>query len=500
MRNLSKSKLIAFRQCHKRLWLTVHRPELLADSADTQASYRVGHQVGAIAQRLYDPAGKGTVIDAQRDGFAPALERSKQMLSSEFPLFEAGYAIEGALFFADVMLPVQAKGQHAWRLVEVKSSTSVKPTYLDDIAVQAYVARSAGVPLTGVAVAHIDNTWEYAGDGKYSDLLTEVDLTDATFARHDEVKGWVADAQKVVEQTDEPAIRTGYHCANPYGCGFLGYCQRQEPQAEHPVAWLPKVSTKALKAHIQDEGLTELRQVRDELLNDQQQRVKTHTLSGKTYFDAPGAAADLAPHKLPAIFLDFETTSLAIPIWKGTRPYQQIPFQFSAHRLSPAGKLTHTQFLDLSGEDPSRAFAEAVIAACGETEPVFAYNASFESTQLKGLAQRLPQLRGALLGIVERLVDLLPVANKRYYHPSQQGSWSIKHVLPAIAPDLRYDALDGVHDGGGAMQAFAEAIAPETTPDRKAQIEQQLLTYCRLDTYAMVRLWAFFTGRTVPAD
>ena len=94
------------------------------------------------------------------------------------------------------------------------------------------------------------------------------------------------------------------------------------------------------------------------------------------------------------------------------------------------------------------------------------------------------------------MVDLLPIARERYYHPSQQGSWSIKKVLPAVVPELRYDALDGVQDGGMAMEAFIEAIHPDTSAVRKGQIERQLLDYCQLDTYAMVRLWQVFAART----
>ena len=89
----------------------------------------------------------------------------------------------------------------------------------------------------------------------------------------------------------------------------------------------------------------------------------------------------------------------------------------------------------------------------------------------------------------------MPIARERYYHPSQHGSWSIKKVLPAIAPDLHYDALDGVQDGGMAMNAYLEAISLDTTKARKAEIEQQLLEYCGLDTYAMVKIWHFFSGR-----
>ena len=124
------------------------------------------------------------------------------------------------------------------------------------------------------------------------------------------------------------------------------------------------------------------------------------------------------------------------------------------------------------------------------------YNAGFETARISELATRYPHLSNPLLAINARVVDLLPIARERYYHPSQQGSWSIKKVLPAIVPELRYDALDGVQDGGMAMEAFMEAIHPDTHAERKNQIEQQLLAYCKLDTYAMVRLWQVFAGRT----
>ena len=149
-------------------------------------------------------------------------------------------------------------------------------------------------------------------------------------------------------------------------------------------------------------------------------------------------------------------SQFAVPIWKDTRPYQQIPFQFSCHTLSPTGELGHSEFLDLSGADLSGRFAEALIAACGQVGPVFVYNASFESARITELAGRFPELRGRLLAINERGVDLLPVARRHYYHPAQHGSWSLKSVLPTIAPDLSYDKLNGVRDGSMAMMAYLE--------------------------------------------
>jgi hypothetical protein len=494
MRTLSKSKLITFRQCPKRLWLEIHKPELREDSGATTASFAVGHKVGDIARELYDPKRAGVVFELQQEGFDAVFARTQTFLGGTRPMFEAGFSAAGALAFADVMLPVRRRGQRSWRMIEVKSSSKLKDYHRDDVAIQAFVARSAGVQLASVSLAHIDTSWVYPGGGDYEGLLVEHDLTEDAFARGGEVSDWIAEAQAVASRSRAPKVATGRQCVEPFACGFIDHCESGKPQAEYPVAWLPNIRRTVLKDAI-DNGAADLRDVPDELLDEQQLKVKRHTLSGRTFFDRKGAQADLAGHKLPAYFLDFETVLLPVPRWKGTWPYQQVPFQFSVHRLSRTGQLTHQAFLDLSGRDPRRACAEALIDACGKTGPIFAYNADFEKLRIAELAAQFPRLKASLQAIRDRIVDLLPIARQRFYHPSQQGKWSIKNVLPAIAPDLRYDELDGIQNGGMAMQAYQEAIAPDTDAVRKAEIEKQLLTYCELDTFAMVRLWQFFAGR-----
>jgi hypothetical protein len=492
---LSKSKLMAFRQCPKRLWLEVHKPELREDSSDTQGSFQTGYQVGDIARRLYDTEGAGAVIDVNTEGFEAAFARSAKLLAeSAQPVFEAGFKAAGALAFADVMLPEYENEQLTWKMVEVKSSTSVKDYHLDDIAVQTYVAQSAGVGLNSVALAHIDSSWVYPGEQDYRGLLRENDLTAETFARTEEVKGWIAEAQRIADQSNEPERALGAHCYQPFECGFCNYCNRGVVSPEYPLNWLPHMSS-TKRNQLAESGVNDLRDVPDALLSDKQFRVKEHTLAKTVFFDAAGAASDLAPYGFPAYFLDFESIRFAIPIWKGTRPYQQITFQFSLHTLAEDGELSHIAFLDLSGDDPSERFAKELIAGCAENGPVFVYNAGFETARIRELAERFPNWAEQLLAINARVVDLLPIARKRYYHHSQQGSWSIKAVLPAAVPELSYDKLEGVQNGGAAMEAFIEAIQSGTSAERKGEIERQLLAYCQLDTFAMVRLWQFFSGQ-----
>jgi hypothetical protein len=491
---LSKTRLQAFRQCPRRLWLEIHHPERQEDSVSTQEAFSNGKEIGEAACRIYDVNGKGVEVD--RSNVNAAIECTANLLRSRRPIFEAGFQAEGARAFADVLLPVTRKGRRVWRMVEVKSSTKLKDYHHDDVAIQAFIARNAGLPLAGISLAHVDGSWIYPGGGDYDGLLVERDLTGEAFARDAEVRTWIKKAQAIVKRRAEPVIHTGEQCGAPCDCGFLEHCRKSEKQAKHPLSWLPDVRNKELKAFIAAHPDADMSAVPDALLNDRQRRVKAVTLSGKPFFDAQGAAGSLRAHKLPAYFVDFETIAFAVPRWKGLRPYQHVPFQFSAHRLTRSGRLEHEEFLDLSGKDPSKAFAEALIAACGERGPIFVYS-HFESGRLKELASRFPRLEKNLLAIDARIVDLLPLARAHYYHPGQRGSWSIKAVLPAICPDLSYDQLAGIKDGSMAMAAYREALDKDTPTRRKTEIKQQLLDYCRQDTYASVRLWAKLSGQNL---
>jgi hypothetical protein len=493
MPNLSKSKILAYRQCPKRLWLEIHKPELRDDSA-SEVVFAIGNRVGEVARQVFDPHGNGAFIDIGVLGHSEAIRQSAMLLAEgSGPVFEAGITASGALAYADVMLPDRSDGTLRWRMIEVKSSTSVKDYHRDDIAVQSFIAAEAGVPLASISVAHINSEFTYFGGDSYEGLFKVVDLTDETADRHDEVRQWLTLAHEIAQQAEEPAIETGDHCHKPFTCGFCDYCNRDKTFSDYPLGSLPRLHPNR-RAAIEETGVEDLREAPDELLNAIQQRVKECSVTGVPYLDAEGAAAALAAYGNPGYFLDFETIYFAVPCWEGTRPYQQLPFQFSLHIVHGDGRIEHQGFLDLSGYDPSQACAVELIRLCGNNGPVFAYNAGFESRVIRELADRYPELASRLSAIAARLVDLLPIARRHYYHPSQHGSWSIKAVLPALCPDLSYDALDGVQDGNMAQIAYQEAIAPETTGERKALLKEQLHEYCKLDTLAMVRIWQAFKG------
>ncbi len=488
MSTLSKSKLVAWRQCPKRLWLEVYQPELHSDTGVPLLSVAQGREVGKLAQRLYDPEQQGEVLNILTLGWGSALVRTQQLLQKRVPIFEAALHADGVFVSADVLLP---EGRTGWRMVEVKSSTHIKDYHLDDIAIQSYVVRAAGVPLVGVSLAYVNNQFVYAGDGNYQDLLVEEDCTESVWEREEEIHSWIVQAQQVLAEPQAPVIAPGAQCSKPFACGFYSYCTRGAVLVEHPVQWLPYF-TGRLRKEVKARGIREMAEVQNSWLSPLQQRVRHATLNDTVFFDQVGAQQALQGYGYPAYFLDFESIGFAVPRWAGIRPYQQLVFQFSLHVVDTLGQVQHHERLDLTGSDPTLGIAQALVEHCGSMGPIFVYNAQFERQCLGQLAARYPQLTAPLRQLIERVVDLLPIARDYYYHPDQHGSWSIKSLLPAACPDLSYAQLEGVQDGGGAQEAYLEAIRVETTPERRAELHQQLLAYCRLDTWAMVRLWALF--------
>jgi hypothetical protein len=284
-----------------------------------------------------------------------------------------------------------------------------------------------------------------------------------------------------------PLVDVGAHCRKPYECPFIAHCWPGD--TEYPITGLGGGLAK-LGEYVAL-GYRDIRDVpADKLTAELQQRIRRVTLSGKPEV-IPGATEILTALPYPRYYLDFETIAPAVPIWAGTRPYAAVPVQWSCHIEQDGGELQHEEFLDLSGLPPMRALAEAMISCLKTSGPVLMYT-SYEKGVINGLIESFPDLEEPLQGIVDRLVDLHPIVKAHYYHPQMLGSWSIKAVLPAIAPGMSYATLEGINEGTGASDGYLEAINPGTDPARKRALEKQLLRYCRFDTEAMVEIVKFF--------
>jgi len=481
MARLSKSRVMASLQCPKRVHLEVRHPELVEISPATQAAFDIGHAVGEIAIRVY---GEGTYIAYDR-GLGQALTTTRALMDDLFraPLYEATLEHGGVLVREDILLPAG----DGWRIVEVKATTSVKAQHIQDCAIQAWVHRGAGYPLAGIALGYVNNQWVWDGGDDFSGYIVEQDLTREVTDLLRSVPLWVLEAHAAVDGPI-PDTPVGQHCFSPYECPFISHCWPMD--AEYPVQGL-KGARKKLGEFV-TAGFRDIRDVPLEALSESQLRIARVTRSGRAEI-LPGAGDFVRALPYPRHYLDFETVGPAIPVWPGTRPYETLPFQYSCHIEHESAPLEHREFLDMSGAPPMRALAEHLIADLGASGPVLTYTA-YEKGVITGLVERFPDLSGPLTGIMGRLVDLYPTTRNNYYHPDMLGSWSIKAVLPTIAPDMAYETLEGVQEGTQASNAYLEGIQPGTAPDRKANIERELRLYCRHDTLAMLRLAQFFAA------
>lgn len=449
----------------------------------SQMRFAAGHEAGAVACAL---CSNGVMVEAEPD-LGAAIELTQQLITMphDGAVFEATFAHEGVLVRVDIMEPDGAGG---WSVAEVKSSTSAKDYHAGDLATQIWVMSNCGVSISSAAIRHIDKSFVLTTAGDYRGLFADVGLGDALQPIIANRANVVARAQAILAGP-EPIIGMGDHCSSPFECEFVGYCSAECDVVEWPIALLP-YSGRAVAAKWAGEGIHDLFDVPvgklDSALHN---RIHQATISGTTYHDRAGALAATSGWAYPRLYLDFETIAFAVPRWIGTQPYQQVPFQFSCHIEQEDGRIAHHDFLSLDGVDPRRACAEALVACCAEAPggAIIAYNAGFERGCIRGLAAHCPDLAPDLAAIEARVVDLLPVTRANYYHRDQRGSWSIKAVLPTVAAELDYGALE-VKDGVNAQAAYLEAISGDASPTRRRAIEAALLAYCARDTEAMIVL------------
>ena len=478
---LSKSRLISAWQCPKRVHLEKHHPELGVITPQVRSLWATGHEIGTVSQQLYGTPGSVEIEFDRRVGLMLAKTRRLIDGGADFPIFEATFRHEGVLVRVDVLLP-DAGG---WRMIEVKASTSVKDYHVLDCAIQDWVLRNSGIDVTGVSLAHVNNRFVYPGNGDYDGLLVEHDLTDEVRTLEPTVLELVARARDAVTGP-RPDVKVGAHCSSPYDCQFMEFCW--PTASEYPVAGLG--GGKAKLGEYVALGYRDIRDVPADLITaETQQRIHRVTRSGEPEL-LDGARRALEGLDYPRYYLDFETIAPAVPFWTGTRPYGALAIQWSCHIEEAPGQFRHEEFLDLSGDPPMRSLTLELIGCLGDEGPVFMWT-RYEENVLKNLAELCADLAAPVSKIIDRLFDLHPVVKENYYHPNMLGSWSIKAVMPTINPDMDYAKLEGIREGTTASDGFIEAIQPDVSPDRKAELDEQLRRYCRFDTEAMVEVVRF---------
>lgn len=492
---LSKSKYCGLWQCPKIAWMKKYKPEELVLDENVFSRMEAGNEVGDLAMGLFGDYVEVTAYKNDKLDLSKMIETTKAEMQKGTPVIcEASFEYNG-LYCAVDILKKEADG---WAIYEVKSSTKHenstddKPVYIADVAYQKYVLENCGVKLSGTYLVCLNGDYIFDGTVDIGRLFTISDIAEAVAAEEKNIAGNLSVAERLLNSPDEPDIDLSIGCKNPYLCGFWKYCSRHIP--DQSVFYLYRMwFSKKIKFY--KNGITTYQELLDsaEITNKTQLRQIEFALQDKgTYIEKDNIRDFLSTLSYPLYFLDFETMQPVIPKYVGTKPYAQIPFQYSLHYIeTEGGELKHKEFLAELGTDPRRKLAEQLCADIPMNVCVTAYKKSFECTRLKELAEAFPDLAEHLLNIRDNIVDLLvPFQSGYYYNRAMGGSFSIKSVLPAIFPDdpeLDYHNLEGIHNGSEAMTIFPKIA--DMTPEEREKARHDLLKYCELDTYAMVKVW-----------
>jgi predicted RecB family nuclease len=479
---LSKSRFVAGCQCLKRLYLLVHEPELaVAPDAADRAIIEQGRQVGLLARQMCP----GGVAVECRNG-EQAIRATRELIRNpQVPaIFEAAFEYRNVFVRVDVL---ERRQDQRWRLIEVKSSTDVRDQHLEDVAIQYRVATGGGLNVAACALAHVNRDYVYQGGSiepqaffKLADMTRQVANSQSGVARQ------IGSEFRMLSKPAAPQIAPGQQCSRPVTCEFYDRCNPPRPH-DH-IGFLPRIHASAME-ELEGMGVESIRDIpADFELTEFQRRAATCVQTGEPWFDRDGLKAKLETLIYPVVYLDCETINPAIPRFTGTRPYQQIPFQWSGHiQHQPGTEPLHYEFLASDASDPRRDFVTSVCAALPEEGSIVVYNQQFESARFDELAAALPEFADRIENLQARFWDLLPVVRKHVYHPAFAGSYSLKSVLPALIPGMGYDAME-VADGEDAGLAWERLIRGSLDQAECERIRKALLAYCGQDTLAMLRL------------
>jgi hypothetical protein len=468
-------------QCHKRLYLETFQPEL-ADLPDesVEATLAVGHAVGELARERFSG---GVLIDWETD-WSHAVHETRVATGSpaNSAIFEGAFALRDVRIRTDILTKTRDR---RFDLFEVKSTLDMKPEHEWDLALQYYVLVGIGIPIRGARLMHLNRDYVYPG-GEYDlkRLFKFKNLTHLVKKRRPEIVTSLRQMRKTL-RAQCPEISVGPQCRSPYRCKFYGHCHENEP--DYSMNQLPRLSP-GLREHLTARGIIKISEIPNDFegLSELQARAVA-AVKTATRFHDPAISRRLERLKFPIHFLDFESLAPALPVYPGTRPYQTIPFQWSDHVLKADGDVVHREFLHDDRTDPRRIFTEELLAALGAGGSILVYS-SFEDSRLAELSEAFQDLASRLQCVRERIVDLLPLIREHIYDPGFRGSFSLKSVLPVLAPDPGYDGL-AISNGALASLAYAEMQAPETSTERRLKIRSDLLTYCKRDTQALLELY-----------
>ncbi|MCR5659892.1 MAG: DUF2779 domain-containing protein [Bacteroidales bacterium] len=494
MSGLSKSKYTTFCQCQKALWLKTYKSEVEVIDKNRQAILERGNKVGDLAMGLFGNYVEVTTLlpDGNLDLTTMINKTQQEMAKGTDVICEASFSYQNNYCAVDLL----RKTDRGWSIYEVKSISSNKPNkledYFPDIAYQKWVLTQCGVNVIGTYLVCLNSNYVRDESLDLSMLFSIIDVSELIKNEYELVPERVEKAKTVLDSKIEPDIDLSENCKKPHDCSFWNYCTRNLPKPNVFDLYGTGFSF-GKKLDCYRNGNISFDSLQEMSFDGIRGMQIEAALTGRAFINREGIQQFLNTLSYPLYFLDFETMELVVPEFKGTKPFQQIPFQYSLHiKESETASCQHKEFLAASdGSDPRRSLAEQLCKDFPKDVCTLAYHKSTEYNIINKLAEDFPDLAGHLMNICKNIKDLRdPFKDGHYYVSAMGKSFSIKSVLPALFPNdpsLNYYNLDDrVQNGTEAMDIFPKI--KDMQPNEATTAREALLSYCELDTWAMVKV------------
>lgn len=465
---ISKTDFIHFLNCPKSLWLLKHKPD--------------DYPHGEFSDYMKKLTAEGYEVE---DYFRSLLQ---SQADAERYSFQSIFATKRGLYAkADA---IRDNGDGTINLYEVKSSTSVKKNgqhnQIKDATFQKIAAEEAGLSVSKVFIVHLNKDYVRQGDIDPERLLVFADVTSEVAEVEAGTRTEIDEAVALLGQNEiDESSCSCLRLTKPNHCDSFNYFNPTIPSPS--IYSLPRISKAKIDGFVVD-GRFDLDEIGLDEVTEKQTLVLRSAHLRRPMIDHAAIAQFFNKVAYPIYFIDYETYSSAIPLVDGARPQAPIPFQYSLHvkRTPNDLELLHVEYLAEEAAMPL-AMIEHMQSNIGATGSLVSWHASFENTQNKTMAELYPEKADFLHDLIQRTLDLEDVFKDGYVDIAFGGSTSIKKVLPVIAPDLTYKGMD-VASGTDAMEAWIRLINMSECPE-KAELREAMLEYCKLDTYAMVRIF-----------
>ena len=489
---ITKSDFLKYLTCPAYFWFHKKNPEVLdiKELSDFEKELiESGKEVESWARKLFP---KGVLVSSREN--KAVLDTNSYLDEKKKIIFQATFQADGLYVMVDV-LEWDAKKKH-WIINEVKGSTcsdykKTSATHLYDAGFQYIVLQKAGYKVGKVNLIELDK--EFVKDGEISavKLLKKSDITEVIIGMVPDINEKIADMDRLMDQETKPLPCECIYKSRANQCPAFGYLYPEMP--EYTVHDIVRIGSSLKKLEkLVEGGFLSIYDVPVSFgLTEKQRNHVNVTQRGNPINSSNEIRKELNKMEYPYYYLDYETYPTAVPIYDGCRPYMQIPFQFSLHIQEELyGEIKHIEFLHMDGDtNPMKALAESLKENLGDSGSIIVWNQSFEKKCNENISEVFPEFAELMQGYNERVFDLMDVFQKNLYvHKDFKGSYSIKKVLPVFAQELDYKKLN-IQDGSMAMNSWKKMVFETKSKTEKEKIKKDMLEYCKLDTWAMVRIY-----------